>query len=1096
MLDQFRTQKLEWNRANNQIYDRVEANSGDSNGRTLFVQILNDGMVEDLTGAVLSLAWKKGIEQGLEAFEEVDAKKGQFRLFYPTGMLENHGVLQASLVLVDVTGRIESKPFDIIVHKGTVDDEAVESDNKFTALTTALVKVSQVQAEFDGLYADKSQMMDTLHDDKKADMETLEADYSNRANTLETTYAPRLTEAESEIDMARGGAQTLGERLDSEKAEVTAQLAQKATWSETRKSTDLQPINVSEMDTETKQLFTGGAVAVVGENAVGNENLKDSALSYSKQRVINFKDSENIFSGQFGDDWFDTVNSYLTNSTGGVSAIVKIKPQVVYEIKTTGVHNVFRVGFLNNIALGEPVYLYKNEVNVSRERKAFIRNENDYEYMIICLNSDTYGGGGTPQLSVKEMNSEKSYNRQVTEDASPYYVKEWINFETDSWASVADDRSVIYPILKNSTVKIQTVGAHNRFTIYTSKDSCRIGSSNPLHRVYVKEQTEGDEKYEFHNTEDDYVIIGIANNGSKPKVMITQEFPVISEAKEYDELISVSKKVLPTRKYKGTAIALIGSDYFITASHSQSFASLIKPNTHYKITVLGNNTDFLVATIDEEITPSLLLKGNFKITNMLNTEKTIREFDFVSNSTDVDLLIYLGSVGVTASVILEEVTTALKYPLEEISDGQERRQGHGITETKEIYPVMCAVKMSNGNDVSNGNPQIPRPVGWLYYNPSNSDIYYAHGSPDNMKFLCEWKKDVTWDKASDCSQYRPFITKKGDIVFVWRGDSLGLGTGIANVRQNPIVYPAGDWDNPVEVNLGSRIKPTAWLQNSGVDYVYNKNIFMFAEYTRPSHLSAYVWKVTEPITNPNNWKTVKEFSLSGDNYAGMKHCHTINYDPFSGRIFMTTGDDDSAAKVFASDDDGETWTEVLGGQNKYSRITNFIFTKDKVFYSTDQSHPHLFLSVDRDINGVPDFSTLSELYTFDYAITTKATYVNCFVEEHNGILMLDRFDAPTSEKLRVHFWEIDTNTMHIIKEIEHIGDADASFGFRVTAANFYPSKGDRKFVVGFDNPINNMALLGNAEETSNINRLNNLVLEVVKSANGYDLKVSAINKRT
>lgn len=232
MLDQFRTQKIEWNRANNQIYDRVEANSGDSNGRNLFVQILNGGMVEDLTGAVLSLAWNKRTEQGLEAFEEVDAKKGQFRLFYPTGMLVNHGVLQASLVLVDVTGRIESKPFDIIVHKGTVDDEAVESDNKFTALTTALVKVSQVQAEFDDLYAEKSQMMDTLHDDKKADMEALEQDYANRSNTLETTYAPRLTGVEGEIDVARGGAQTLGKRLDSDKAEVSAQLAQKANQSD------------------------------------------------------------------------------------------------------------------------------------------------------------------------------------------------------------------------------------------------------------------------------------------------------------------------------------------------------------------------------------------------------------------------------------------------------------------------------------------------------------------------------------------------------------------------------------------------------------------------------------------------------------------------------------------------------------------------------------------------------------------------------------------------------------------------------------------------------------------------------------------------
>ena len=211
VLDQFRAQKIEWNRANNQIYDRVEANSGDSNGRTLFVQILNGGMVEDLTGAVLSLAWNKGAMQGLEAFDEVNAKKGQFRLFYPTGMLVNHGVLQASLVLVDVTGRIESKPFDIIVHKGTVDDEAVESDNKFTALTTALIRVSQVQAEFDGLYADKSLMMDTLkveksnemdqlYDDKNQALTGLESDFADKAENLEQTYAPRLTGVETGLN--------------------------------------------------------------------------------------------------------------------------------------------------------------------------------------------------------------------------------------------------------------------------------------------------------------------------------------------------------------------------------------------------------------------------------------------------------------------------------------------------------------------------------------------------------------------------------------------------------------------------------------------------------------------------------------------------------------------------------------------------------------------------------------------------------------------------------------------------------------------------------------------------------------------------------
>lgn len=223
MLENFRAQKIVWDWANNQIYDLVEASGGDTNGRKLDVTILNGSTVENLTGGVLSLAWHYGEHQGLDAFTEIDATKGKYEIYYTTGMLSNHGTLTASLVLVDVKGRIESKPFDIVVRPGIVDDEAVQSENSFTALTEALVKVSQVQAEFDGLYADKSQMMDTLkveksnemdqlYDDKNQALTGLESDFADKAENLETTYAPRLTSAEQDIT--------------TNHQEVTAQLAQ------------------------------------------------------------------------------------------------------------------------------------------------------------------------------------------------------------------------------------------------------------------------------------------------------------------------------------------------------------------------------------------------------------------------------------------------------------------------------------------------------------------------------------------------------------------------------------------------------------------------------------------------------------------------------------------------------------------------------------------------------------------------------------------------------------------------------------------------------------------------------------------------------
>ena len=148
-LDNFRTQKIIWDRANKKIFEAIEANAGDSNGRKLVVQVVNQETTESLLGTTLSLGWKsrKGAK-GLDAFNLVDASKGIFEIYYTTEMLSNIGNLEASLILIDSTGRIESSAFTISVRPSTVDDESVESENSFTALTEALVKVSDLEDNY------------------------------------------------------------------------------------------------------------------------------------------------------------------------------------------------------------------------------------------------------------------------------------------------------------------------------------------------------------------------------------------------------------------------------------------------------------------------------------------------------------------------------------------------------------------------------------------------------------------------------------------------------------------------------------------------------------------------------------------------------------------------------------------------------------------------------------------------------------------------------------------------------------------------------------------------------------------------------------
>lgn len=144
MLNEFRTTKIIWDKATKKIHEPINVSSSDNKGQKLLVQVVNKGEVEDVSGLKLSLYWETPNKKfdGLDAFDEVDARTGEFELYYTTGMLSNTGRLNAALVLIDPVGRVVSDWFDITVTKG-INDTAAQSSNSFTALTQALATVSR-----------------------------------------------------------------------------------------------------------------------------------------------------------------------------------------------------------------------------------------------------------------------------------------------------------------------------------------------------------------------------------------------------------------------------------------------------------------------------------------------------------------------------------------------------------------------------------------------------------------------------------------------------------------------------------------------------------------------------------------------------------------------------------------------------------------------------------------------------------------------------------------------------------------------------------------------------------------------------------------
>lgn len=145
------------------------------------------------------------------------------------------------------------------------------------------------------------------------DAKELAENVQAQVNALVVQGDSSVEARQARVDAKGVEAATLKARLDAEQNAVTQQLAEKAEKDEVRESTATQPINVSEMDTETKKLFTGGSVAVVGENSIGAENIKEKGVTIGKLAVVS--KSSNLF-----DQKSVILNTTISATTGQPSA--------------------------------------------------------------------------------------------------------------------------------------------------------------------------------------------------------------------------------------------------------------------------------------------------------------------------------------------------------------------------------------------------------------------------------------------------------------------------------------------------------------------------------------------------------------------------------------------------------------------------------------------------------------------------------------------------------------------------------------------------------------------------------------------------------
>jgi len=107
----------------------------------------------------------------------------------------------------------------------------------------------------------------------------------------------------------------------------------------------------------------------------------------------------------------------------------------------------------------------------------------------------------------------------------------------------------------------------------------------------------------------------------------------------------------------------------------------------------------------------------------------------------------------------------------------------------------------------------------------------------------------------------------------------------------------------------------------------NDREFLFGEYF--SNQERTNVKIYKFINSDMTWKTTFEFQP-----GQIRHIHALQSDPYTGKLWICTGDEDSEAMIGWSDDDFKTIVPIGQGSQKW-RACQLVFTENDVYWGTD-----------------------------------------------------------------------------------------------------------------------------------------------------------------
>ena len=201
-LDQFKDVYLVIDKANDIFIQKQFVSQGDYKGRSLTVQVTNNGSIGEVPGLTLNLNWHNEASglTDLTAFTILDKTNSIFRIEYPENMM-TPGKVYASIQIIQDGKVTNLKQFELIVQKLAGQPVGIAENAEFSALVAVLADSNKFRTDID----------------KKADKTFVNAQLTQKASTTAlnvekaridsfTTLAAGSTTGDAELIDGRVGA--------------------------------------------------------------------------------------------------------------------------------------------------------------------------------------------------------------------------------------------------------------------------------------------------------------------------------------------------------------------------------------------------------------------------------------------------------------------------------------------------------------------------------------------------------------------------------------------------------------------------------------------------------------------------------------------------------------------------------------------------------------------------------------------------------------------------------------------------------------------------------------------------------------------------